>query len=236
MAKHLDLEEQEQLDELKHFWKSYGNLITWTLIVVFGAIAAWNGWHYWQRSQAAQASAMNEEVEKAVAAEDVAKLERAFNDMKDKFGGTTYAHQAGLRAAKVFVDKGKPDAARDALAWVAEKASDDGYRAIARLRLAGLLADAKSYDEALKQLSGDFPVEFEPLVADRRGDIYNLQGKKADAKAQYLKAWSGMDDRTDYRKLVEVKLTALGVDPRPAAAAPAATPAAAVAASAGARP
>jgi hypothetical protein len=29
MAKHLDLEEQEQLDQLKHFWKQYGNLITW---------------------------------------------------------------------------------------------------------------------------------------------------------------------------------------------------------------
>jgi predicted negative regulator of RcsB-dependent stress response len=226
MAKHLDLEEQEQLDELKHFWKTYGNLITWTLIVVFGAIAAWNGWHYWQRNQAAQASAMYEEVERAAAGGDVTRLERAFNDMKDKFGGTTYAHQAGLFAAKVFVDKGKPDAARAALVWVADKASDEGYRATARLRLAGLLADAKSYDEALKQLAGDFPPEFEPLVADRRGDIYNLQGKKAEAKAQYLKAWSGLEERADYRKLVEVKLTALGVDPRPAASAPAAADAA----------
>ena len=104
MAKPLDLEEQEQLDELKHFWKNYGNLITWALIVVFGAIAAWNGWHYWQRSQAAQAAAMNDEVERAVAGDDVAKVERAFNDMKDKYGRTTYAHQAGLRAAKVFAD------------------------------------------------------------------------------------------------------------------------------------
>ncbi|MBC7469515.1 MAG: tetratricopeptide repeat protein [Ramlibacter sp.] len=222
MAKHLDLEEQEQLDDLKHFWKTYGNLITWTLIVVFGAYAAWNGWQYWQRSQAAQASAMNEEVERAIAGDDVAKVERAFNDMKDKFGGTTYAHQAGLRAAKVFAEKGKTDAARNALTWVAGKASDEGYRATARLRLAGLLADAKSYDEALKQLAGDFPAEFEPLVADRRGDVYSLQGKKAEAKAQYLKAWSGLDERSDYRKLVEVKLTALGVDPRPAASAPAA--------------
>ena len=232
MAKPLDLEEQEQLDELKHFWKNYGNLITWTLIVVFGAIAAWNGWQYWQRSQATQAAAMSDEVERAVAGDDVAKLERAFADMKDKFGGTTYAHQAGLRAAKVFADKGKTDAARAALAWVADQASDEGYRATAHLRLAGLLADSKSYDEALKQLAGDFPAEFEPLVADRRGDIYNLQGKKADAKAQYLKAWNGMDDRSEYRRLVEVKLTALGVDPKPAVSAPAATNAA----SAGAKP
>jgi hypothetical protein len=38
MAKHLDLEEQEQLDELKHFWKTYGNLDhVVALIVVLGA-------------------------------------------------------------------------------------------------------------------------------------------------------------------------------------------------------
>jgi len=50
MAQHLDLEEQEQLDELKHFWKQYGNLITWALIAVLSAFAAWNGYQYWQRS------------------------------------------------------------------------------------------------------------------------------------------------------------------------------------------
>ncbi len=231
MAKPLDLEEQEQLDEIKHFWKNYGNLITWTLIVVFGAFAAWNAWNYWQRTQAAQASAMYEEVERAVTDGDMTRLERAFTDMKDKFGGTTYAHQAGLFAARAFADKGKPDAAKAALVWVADKASDEGYRATARLRLAGMLADAKAYDDALKQLAGEFPAEFEPLVADRRGDIYNLQGKKAEAKAQYLKAWAGLDERADYRKLVEFKLAALGVDPKPAATAPAA----ANAASAGAK-
>ena len=42
MATHLDLEEQEQLDALKHFWKQWGNLITWALIVVLGAYTAWN--------------------------------------------------------------------------------------------------------------------------------------------------------------------------------------------------
>lgn len=218
MAKHLDLEEQEQLAELKHFWSRYGNLITWALIAVFGAYAAWNGWQYWQRTQAAQSSALYEEVERAASGGDMTRLERAFTDMKDKFGGTTYAHQAGLLASKAFAEKGNTDAARAALVWVADKASDEGYQAVARLRLAGLLAEAKSWDEALKQLAGEFPAEFQPLVADRRGDIYSLQGKKAEAKAEYTKAWRGLGERAEYRRLVEVKLNAMGVDPRPAPA------------------
>ncbi len=214
MAKQLDLEEQEQLAEIKHFWNQYGNLITWAMIVVFGSIAAWNGWQYWQRTQAAQASAMYDEVERAAQAGDTSRVERAFSDMKDKFGGTTYAQQAGLLAAAVMQDKGKTDAAKAALGWVADKASDEGYQAVARLRLASVLIEAKAYDDALKQLSADFPKEFAPLVADRRGDVYNLQGKKAEAKAEYEKAYKGLEDRIDYRRLVEVKLSALGVDPK----------------------
>jgi predicted negative regulator of RcsB-dependent stress response len=219
MAKHLDLEEQEQLDALKHFWNTYGNFITWVLIAVFGAVAAYNGWQYWQRTQAVQASAIFDEVERAAQAGDAARVERAFSDIKDKFGGTVFAPQAGLMAAKVAMDKGNADAAKAALTWVADKASDPGYQAVARLRLAGVLVEAKAYDEAMKHLNAGVPREFEALAADRRGDIHNLQGRKDQAKAEYTKAYQGLDERAEYRRLVEVKLNAMGVDPKAAAAA-----------------
>jgi predicted negative regulator of RcsB-dependent stress response len=222
MANHLDLEEQEQLAELKHFWKRYGNIISWVLIVVFGAVAAWNGYQYWQRSQAAQAAVMYDEVERAAVAGDVAKLERALGDMKERFGRTAYAEQAALLAARIYHDKGNLDAAKGALAWVAGKASDDGYQAVARLRLSGILFEAKAYDEALQQLKAPMPSDFNALAADRRGDILLAQGKKAEAKAQYEAAYKGLDERSDYRRIIEVKLNALGVDPVVKVAAPAA--------------
>src|SRR3569623_810757 len=145
MAKHHDLEEQEQLAEIKHFWNEYGNLITWVVIAVFGAIAAWNGWQYWERTQSGQAAAMYDEVERAAQAGATTRVERAFADMKDKFGRTTYAQQAGLLAAKAMDDKGNVEGAKAARAWVADKASDEGYQAVARLRLAGILVQAKAY-------------------------------------------------------------------------------------------
>ena len=77
-----------------------------------------------------------------------------------------------------------------------------------------LLVEAKAYDDALTQLEAGMPAEFAPLVADRRGDIYNLQGKKAEAKAEYAKAYKEFDEGAEYRRLVEVKLSALGVDPK----------------------
>ena len=107
---------------------------------------------------------------------------------------------------------GKLDAAKSALTWVAEKSPDEGYQAIARLRLAGVLLDAKAYDEALKQLSGSFTPEFAPLAADRRGDVLLAQGKKAEAGAEYLKAFNGLDQDNEYRRLIDVKLAALGLN------------------------
>ncbi|MBC7611116.1 MAG: tetratricopeptide repeat protein [Polaromonas sp.] len=216
MAKHLDLEEQEQLDELKHFWKQYGDLITWALIVVFGAVAAWNGYQFWQGKKASQAAVMYDEVDRAVQSGDAARLDRSLADMKDHFAGTIYAEQAGLLAAKAYYDKGNIEASKAALNWVSDKASDEGYQSIAKLRLAGLLLETKAYDEALKLVSGSFPKDFAALASDRRGDILAAQGKKNEAKAEYEKAYKGLEERAEYRRLVEVKLNALGVDPVPA--------------------
>lgn len=218
MASHLDLEEQEQLDQLKHFWKTYGNLISWVLIAVFGSFAAYNGWQFWQRTQATKASALYEEVERAVQSGDLARAEQGLADARDKFGGTLFAQQAALLVAQAAAEKDKPDVAKGALAWVAENASDEGYQAIARLRLAALLVGSKDYDGALKQLQAPMPAQFAALAADRRGDIYNLQGKRDEARAEYTKAWQSLDARADYRRMVEVKLTALGVDPKTLAA------------------
>lgn len=227
---HFDLEEQEKLAQIKHFWKQHGNLLTAILVVALLALAGWWGWKAWQNRQATQATALYEELERIAADPgadpDGARLTRALADMKDRFPRTAQAQQAALQVAAVHAQAGltqptRLEAARAALQWLAEEGRDQGYRALARLRLAGLLLDAKSYDAALAQLNADFPAEFAALAADRRGDIYLAQGKKAEAGSEYLKAWQGLESQTgpggNYRQVVDAKLAALGIQP-PAAA------------------
>jgi predicted negative regulator of RcsB-dependent stress response len=216
---HLDLEEQEQLDQFKQFWKQYGNLITWALLLAVVLFAGWTGWQYWQNRQAGEASAFYEEVERIAMAGDATRMDRALSDMKERFSGTVQAQRAGLLVAAVHAAAGRPDAARTALQAVTEQGADEGLRAVARLRLAGLLLDAKSYDDALKALSADFPPAFVALAADRRGDVYLAQGKKAEATEQYRQAAKGLDAANNYRTVVDGKLAALGVAVEPAGAA-----------------
>jgi predicted negative regulator of RcsB-dependent stress response len=219
MATQLDLEEQEQLDQLKAFWNEYGNLITAVLVIVVGAYLSWIGWNAWQRDQGAKAGSMYDELDRAVQAGDAARAGQIFADMKERYPRTTFTGQAGLLAAKTAADKGQLDAARSELAWVAESASQDEYRAVAKLRLAGLLLDEKKYDEALKQLEGVDSGDFAALAADRRGDILVAQGKTEEAKAAYQKAWAAMDAKVEYRRIVEAKLNVLGANPAGAEAA-----------------
>ena len=217
MAKALDLDEQEQLDQIKHFWNTWGNLISWLLIAVLGSYAAWNGYQYWERSQAAKAAALYDEVERAVSSGDLARVERSLADMKDKFGRTQFAQQSALLAAKTLQAQGKSEAAREALTWVVTGAKDPAYRDIARLRLVALQLEAKAYDDALKQLGSDFTPEMSGLAADLRGDVLQAKGQSADAVSAYQLAWSKLADMPDYRRLVQAKLNALGIDPDAAA-------------------
>ncbi len=218
MAQSLDLEEQEQLDQIKHFWKRYGNLITWVLLAASVSFAAWNGWQFWQHKQASGAAVLFDEIERAVADKDATRMERTLTDMKAQFGSTVYAQQGALLAAHGLSAAGDAPKARQALEWAAGQNKDEGLQAIARLRLAGLLMENGTPEEAKKSLEATMPTAFEGLLADRQGDLHLRAGQSDQARQAYLKAYQLLADTTEYRRLVEIKLNALGVDPTPAAA------------------
>jgi predicted negative regulator of RcsB-dependent stress response len=220
-----DLEQQEQLDQVKHFWKQYGNLITWLLVLALGGYAAWTGYLYWQQQRATGAGGLYEELDRAALAGNTDKAVQAFGDLRDKFAGTTFAEQGALLAAKVAIEHQKADQGKASLQWLVDNGKNANLVAIARLRLSGVQMDAKQYDEALKTLSGDLPAEFASLADDRRGDILLAQGKKDDAAKAYQAAWKGMDATVEYRRFIEGKLTALGLPPEQAPAPGAAKPA-----------
>ncbi len=221
MAQQLDLQEQEQVDALKAFWAKYGNLITWTVTLLLAAFAGYNFWLKRERDLASQASTMYGELQSAAAAGDAKRAAQILGDMKARAPKTTYAQLGALLAAKTQSDKGDAVNATANLQWVADNGNDENA-AVAHLRLAGLLADAKKYDDALKQLALVKPASFAALVSDRRGDIELVQGQKDAAIKAYKLAYDGLPAATQYRILVEAKLTALGAAP-PASAASGAT-------------
>ena len=213
MANHLDLEEQEQIDQLKHFWNTWGTLITFVILMIFASFTAWNGYNFWKNRESLQATALLDAVEDAGKLRDQVRLEQAFADIRTKHASTIQAGQAGLFVAKFEMEKNNLDSAQSALEWVAAHASDGGYKALAQLRLVSIFIEKKSYDKALNQLSYKFPVDFNLIAADRKADILFLQNKKQEAIIEYNSSYGISNVETDYNNLIEVKLSRLGAKP-----------------------
>ncbi|MCM2289033.1 MAG: tetratricopeptide repeat protein [Sulfuritalea sp.] len=214
-----DLEEQEQLDELKTWWKMYGNLVTGILVAVALAVAGWQGWNWWQRQQSVKASAVYSSLQTAAMQRDAKRARELAGELIDKYSVTAYAGMGALLAAKIQVDAGDAQNARVQLAWAAENAKDPGLRDLARLRLATVMLDAKAYDDAMKQLAAEPGATFAPRFAELRGDVFAARGKSAEARNAYDMALAKFDalakddetrQRAGYKEAVQAKRDSLG--------------------------
>ncbi|HYL17699.1 MAG TPA: tetratricopeptide repeat protein [Burkholderiales bacterium] len=207
-----DLEEQEQIDELKAWWKQHGRLVIVVLAAVVVAAAGTAGWQWYKRSQSEQASQLYGALEKAVRANDLKQIREVSAQLKDKYGGTAYGPMAALAAAKASYEGGDAKGAAADLQWTIDNARDEDVIAAARVRLAGVLLDDKKYDEALKLLDSAHPDSFTGLFADMRGDVLVAQGKPVEARAAYKLALEKLPAEGSYRAIVQVKLDGLGGD------------------------
>lgn len=204
-----DHQEQEQLDSFKAFWSQYGNIIIWVLIIALGSYAGYNYWKTHQRGKSVEASALYDELQAAVQANDNAKVQRVAGDIRGKYESTAYAQMAALGAAKTAFDANDLKTAKAQLQWVADHGNDE-YQSVAKLRLAGVLLDEKAHDEALKVLGGKFLPAFSAEVSDRKGDVLVAQNKLAEAREAYVQALAAMGTNSPARQLVQVKLEAIG--------------------------
>ena len=205
-----DLQEQEQIAELKAWWKDYGRLVILGVTLGALAIAGFQGWRYYRHTQALAAVALYEQLEQAERAGDRKKVRDIAGEIVAKYASTPYASFAALSSARASFESGELPAARTQLTWVVDNARRAELRDIARLRLAGVLLDEKSYAEAMKLLETKPEESMTGLYADLRGDILAAQGKHADARNAYQLALDRSDAGSPYRATLQLKLDSLG--------------------------
>ena len=207
-----DLEEQEQIDSLKHFWGDYGRIIITGVVAFVVGVGGIQGWKYYQRTQSQKASIEFGKLDVAVAKGDITEIRNVGGDIVTSYPGTPYAPMAALVVAKAERDGGDLDAAISQLEWVADNAASEETRSVARLRLAGILLDQEKYDDALKLLDAKITPAFAALYSDLRGDVLVEQGKVAEARAAYQVAIDTSDESSGWRNVVQIKMDALSTN------------------------
>jgi predicted negative regulator of RcsB-dependent stress response len=206
----LDLQEQEQVDALKAWWKENSK---WLIGAVVVGLLGFSGIKYWksyQASQAAEASKLYVEVLKQASSNDAKRISDASDALVSRYGSSAYASRAQLLAAQANLQARDIARAKVQLQWVIEHSSETGLQDSARLKLASVLLDEKKYDEALKQLEATHPESFTGLYADLKGDVLSAQGKVAEARAAYQLAYDKTDAKSMYRNLIQLKMDGLG--------------------------
>ena len=213
----LDLQEQEQLEAFKAWWRENRNQLLGMLVIVAVVVGGWRGWQYYQRTQSDQAANLYQQFTEQLASRDAKRINDAAAAVTDKYASTAYAARAALLAAQMNEQglgngQGKDLAlAKTQLQWVVDHASEDTLKDVARLRLAAISLDEKNYADALKQLEAKHADSFDGLYADLRGDVLSAQGKTDEARSSYKLAYEKIDAQSMYRNLIQMKLDALGV-------------------------
>jgi len=207
----LDLEEQEQLAELKAWWKLHGGLITAFVVAAALGFAGWQAWRWYQSDQAARASVLYETVTKAAQANDAKALRDAGGTLVENYPRTLYAPMGALVAARYYFDRNDLKNAKAQLQWVIERSGSEDFKDLARLRLAAVLLDEKAYDEALKLLDAKPAPSYEAQYAALRGDLLLAKKQTEPAKAAYKLALEKADvNDSAFQESVRIRLEALG--------------------------
>lgn len=206
-----DLDEQEQLDQLKAWWNKYGTMVLTVLIIATAVIGGWRAWQWYEGHQSSQARGYFEALEEAGRSqgeESVARINAAMKTLRSEYAATDYAARGALVAASALAARKDLSGARAQLEWLSQT-KHAALVPVSRLRLAALFLDQKEYEAALAQLK-EAPPSFEGLFADRRGDVLAAQGKPAEAKKAWGDAMNMLGATNPLTPVVKLKLDALG--------------------------
>ncbi len=205
-----DLEEQEQLDEFKVWWKKNGSMSINFVLAVLVAYLVWQGYHYFQNKKSVEASALYQTMLTTDPVK-VTEIKSQSAKLMENYSGTPYAGRAAVYAAKTNFSANDSKSAKSQLDWAIKNATEGAVKAIAVLQLADILFEEKKYDEASKALAAIDDKGYAGLKANMQGDIFLAQGKQAEAKKSYATALENLDAQGKLHAYTRQKLESLGV-------------------------
>ena len=205
MAAHL--EEQQELDNFKYFWKSTGR---WLFALLIAAALGYLGYTMYKSHKASQsqeaAEVLAKIVDKMQAKASQAEVNADLTNLQQNYPDSIAAAQATLMAAATEYDARRYDVAEGHLNWVLKNQKAPLVQALAAQRLGIVLLQQKKYDAAIASLNTKVEADFEPLLLEAKGDVYAAQNKTKEAAQSYQQALEKLPKDAIERELLQMKL------------------------------
>lgn len=202
--------EEEQVEAIKKWWKDNGTSVVIGVALGIAAIFGVRYWFNYQEAQTQQASALYASVLESIAT-DKARAETLASEMAKNYASTPYATLTALNLAMLKVEDKDQKAARNYLQWVLDNGSHEGFRHVARIRLARLYLQEDNMQQAENLVKGIKASGFDSEYSELRGDIFKAKGENAQAVENYRLAQAGLQPNSPRHQLLQMKIDDLAV-------------------------
>ncbi|HDX1192316.1 TPA: YfgM family protein [Pasteurella multocida] len=179
-------EEEQELNEIKAWWKENYKTLIASIIIAFGGMFGWNYWQSHQVNKIQQTSAQYEQALYSTA--DFASKSVQIEQFVQANSKTSYAVLALLEKAKVEVEKKEFAQAEQSLKQALAQSTDENLSSITALRLASVQFQQQAFDMALDSLKQVKESSWDSRKNLLIGDILLAKGDKVAAKASYQQA------------------------------------------------
>jgi predicted negative regulator of RcsB-dependent stress response len=179
------LSEKEQIEQIRSWWSEYGGYVIGGLGLGIAVLA---GYNYYQNSKLEaqlEGSAMYESLTQHVVSGSLEEAEIVASELGMKYADTSYAAQAKLAMARLYMDKNRDQDAMDILNELLANPADEATKHVARARLARLLAYQGKQQEVIDLLEDQDSEAFAAIYNELLGDAYYALGRIEDAQAAY---------------------------------------------------
>lgn len=198
--------EQEQVEQLKRWWKDIGRALVTGLVIGIGGLAGYRYWDNVQVTRAENASVNYEHLLQMTTEGRNVDALAAGQSIIDSYPDSAYARLSTLVLAKIAVGENEYARAKQHLQTLIEAADDGEITQIARARLARILLAEGGVDEANALIAAIPSIDGRERFAELRGDISVARGDTETARTMYLQALSQAHEFGLDRGAVQLKL------------------------------
>lgn len=181
------IEEEQEINQLKDWWKENGKTIIVAFILGVGGMFGWRYWQSHQAEQIAQASAQYDALIYSAQQDEQAKKAN-IEQFVQANSKTAYAVFALLDEAKKATEKQDFAAAEANLNQALTQSQDEVLTSIVALRLSAVQFQLGQLDNALTTLNQVKGESFNARKAILTGDIQVSKGDKVAAKNSFEQA------------------------------------------------
>ncbi len=200
--------EEEQIDDLKRWLKSYGPSILAGIVLAIVVLYGWRYWKTYQHNQAVSASVLYQQTVDAYQTKRTDLLTESVATLKKKYTRSPYTQYAVFIQAKVAADEQDYPAADTALSWIIANSHDKNITAIAELRLGSIqIANHEEITaiKTLEKVTTNNPA-FKGLALIKIADAYLALGDSNNAKINYEAANKLLPDSENTIPTLALKL------------------------------